>query len=420
MQIAPTPRRSVDRMVWADAAKGLCIMLVVLHHVTGKHYLAALPDDLHWLAGPWLWFTTALKPLRMPLFFVLSGLFAASALDRPWRAVGGPRVVTPYYLYVLWLVIHAVIFSYETTLPMNRTRDLGELGLDLVYASTGLWYLYALAVYFLVLKLLRPLPPAVVVAVAVLVAVVGWALPISEVNRAAVLHSFVFFAVGALFPAAVRRIAEHRRRHLTLGLALAFTALVTGLMALGWSTGLLSVLAVPLGIRMVVAATTWPRVGGFLAYVGRRTLPVYVLHVPLLAVVHTLPALLPDAGSDAVPGMLTDVLTGSLAAVYPALVAAALVGTSLVAVQVLDALGLGWLFRRPGSTARVREHRDHVVVGRRSQVVAAEHAFHTQVGGGGVSPELFERVVAAVRGPLARVESDQHSPTRREQVSQRA
>ncbi len=82
----------------ADAAKGVCIVLVVLHHLVTKHLELVLPGD-----GPavvaWGAVTAGLRPLRMPLFFVISGMFAASAVRRSWGASLRRRVATPYYLY---------------------------------------------------------------------------------------------------------------------------------------------------------------------------------------------------------------------------------------------------------------------------------------------------------------------------------
>ena len=119
---APRPR-----LVWADAAKGLCILLVVLHHSTVKHLPAVLPADLSAVGEAWLALTAALKPIRMPLFFLLSGLFAAGALRRPWAQVLTARVLTPYWVYAVWLGLLAVVFSLERTLVMNRTQGVGDL-----------------------------------------------------------------------------------------------------------------------------------------------------------------------------------------------------------------------------------------------------------------------------------------------------
>lgn len=83
-----------------------------------------------------------------------------------------------YYLYAVWLTIHMAVFLSLEALPMNRTRNSAELVLDLAYASTGLWYLYALVLYFLVARLLRGVDPRVVVVVAAALALVAPSLPI--------------------------------------------------------------------------------------------------------------------------------------------------------------------------------------------------------------------------------------------------
>ena len=152
---APRPR-----LAWADAAKGLCILLVVLHHSTVKHLPAVLPAELSAVGDAWLALTAALKPIRMPLFFLLSGLFAAGAVRRPWAQVLTARVLTPYWVYAVWLGVIAVVFSLERTLVMNRTQGVGDLLGDLVFASTGVWFLYALAVYFVLAKAAPALGPA--------------------------------------------------------------------------------------------------------------------------------------------------------------------------------------------------------------------------------------------------------------------
>ena len=71
-------------MLWVDVAKGACILLVVLHHAVVKDLALQTPAALDPVADAWQWVTMALKPVRMPLFFVLSGLVASSAVRRPW------------------------------------------------------------------------------------------------------------------------------------------------------------------------------------------------------------------------------------------------------------------------------------------------------------------------------------------------
>lgn len=337
--------------MWADVAKGLSILLVVLHHLTGKHYDMVVPVDLAPLAQMWLSLTAALKPLRIPLFFLLSGFFAASAVRRPWRDVLGARVASPYYLYALWLGIHAVIFSFAQTLPMNRTRNVEEMLLDLAYASTSLWFLYALALYFLLAKALHAADARVVIALAAAVAGLAPMLPIDEVNRVSVLANFVYFAVGAYFPDAVRRIANLRRRHTIATLVLAYAGLGGLLLwlgaARGWTILTLSIVAVPLAIRCAVAVSAWPPAATVVARVGQRTLPIYVLHVPVLALLHQLVTNIPMA----TPGPIA---SAALMAVYPVVATIAVAAVCLLIHSALTRYGFAWLFRRPQVRARLR------------------------------------------------------------------
>lgn len=357
--MAPTPAGQPDadaaapspagRLVWADAAKGLSIVLVVLHHLAQKHYGVVVPDGLEWLAQGWQALTSVLKPVRMPLFFLISGMFAAAALRRPWHRVRGPRALTPYYLYVVWVCVHAVVFARATALPMNRTRDAADLLRDMLFASTSLWYLYALAAYFVLAKLLVGWDRRVVVAAAALLAATAGLLPIEAYNRVSVLHHFVYFALGAYFPDVVRHLAVRRS---ALGLALLLAA-YAGLAGLAGALGLphrttvlaTSVAAVPLTLSLVVAAShAWPRVGLGAAAVGRRSLEVYVLHMPVLAGLHHLLAESVSVPDRAWPSAAVAAVP---VAAYPLVATAALTAACLLLRA--GAVGpLRWLFVLPG------------------------------------------------------------------------
>jgi uncharacterized membrane protein YcfT len=274
------------RLLWVDVAKGACIFLVVLHHAVVKDLALQAPPALQPVAAAWVWVSMALKPVRMPLFFVLSGLVAASAVGRPW-ADARRRVLSPYYLYVVWLVLQGAFFSVERLLPMNRTQDLRELLGDLVWASTGLWFLFALAAYFALARLLSGLPRGPVLAVAALVSALSGYLPTDDWNRVSVVFHFTFFALGALAPDLVRRVAG-AAVHVPGRLALGYVALAVLLPHLHLPRTLdlvlASALGVPLGIALCMRLAE-TRLAPAAAWVGRRTLPVYVLHAPLLALV---------------------------------------------------------------------------------------------------------------------------------------
>lgn len=349
-------RERRGRLQWADVARGGCVLLVVTHHLVTKHYDLTLGDRLDWAQEIWLGLTMILKPLRMPLFFTLSGFFAARAVARPWGDVVVSRVAGPYYLYAVWLVIHAVIFSYATTLPMNRTRSLEELALDLVYASTSMWYLYALPVYFVLIKLLRG-TGALLPAVAGGLVVLALVLPIDAVNRVSVLQNFAYFAMGASLPSLVRRMAESADRRTTIALLASYAVLGGSAFALGASTTLAvlvgSLAAVPLAYRAAAALSRRASAETTLAWVGRRTLPIYVLHVPAISLLHHLPNPLGWAAS----GSASPALAAVTALLYPLVATALVTGACLLTHAALSRCGFGWLFRRPAAPAPVAAPR---------------------------------------------------------------
>ena len=329
---------STTRLQWPDVAKGVCILLVVLHHVTGKQYGMVVPGGLGVAEDAWLWVTAALKPIRMPLFFAVSGFFAASSVARSWAAVG-KRIVNPYYLYVVWLVVFAGIYSVERTLPANRTDGPLDFLTELVWAATSMWFLFALAAYFVLAKALRHAPAPVVLAGAAAVAVATSWLPLDETNRVAVLAHFGYFAFGAYYPHLLRRLASLRLP--LLGLLPVYVGLTVALEAVGARHSVtvlvLSLVGVPMGVvvavRLSVTACSRP-----LGWLGRRTLQVYVLHLAVLAVVVHLPI-----GTDVgwAPG------TAVLTVAYPALMTALITVVCLGLHRLLTDHGLGFLFAAP-------------------------------------------------------------------------
>src|SRR5581483_7551827 len=78
---------ATGRLDWVDVAKGICIILVVMMHSTfGVEKSIASETALHT-------FIEWARPFRMPDFFLISGLFLAARIDRPWRAYLDTKVV---------------------------------------------------------------------------------------------------------------------------------------------------------------------------------------------------------------------------------------------------------------------------------------------------------------------------------------
>lgn len=338
------------RLAWADIAKGICIFLVVLYHVTIKSY-----DEVDWTGSSlvrevWDGLSTALLPLRMPLFFVISGYFSVRALARPWGQVLEPRVYRLYYLYVVWLTIQTLFFTFGPPLDTYLSYSPASFARNLIIGTTASWYLYALVVYFVLAKLVRPINLYIPISLAAMlnVAIAANWINIPD-NGEAVVRNLLFFLIGAYLPGIVNRAVDMAsiRNVLTVGSIYAGGIVIiyaAGIeVAKYWIVGL-NLVAIWLGIMAsVVAATIFPlRTAG--RYLGSRTLPIYVMHLPLLAVLN-----LGVRQIDTSP-LFTNVY---VSAVYPLVVSVSLTGLCIILHGLLLSHGAGWLFQLPRILAEI-------------------------------------------------------------------
>ena len=209
-----------QRHAWVDVAKGLSIILVVMMHSTyGVGEATERVGFMHYVLG----FAT---PFRMPEFFLVSGLFLSAVITRPWRNFTDRRVVHYLYFYALWAVI-LIAFKH---LIVERDPSV-------IYEPYSiLWFIYALAVYGLIAKVLHQLrvPHVAVLIVAAAASIAPVATPVSIVNYVA--EYFVYFYAGYALAPAIFKLAEWIKAHPALAIAgLAAWALANG--ALVFSPG---------------------------------------------------------------------------------------------------------------------------------------------------------------------------------------
>jgi uncharacterized membrane protein YcfT len=348
---------SRSRLAWPDAAKAVCILLVVLGHVTYMHL-----EESRWYAAagePPVWdlVDVVLRPVRMPLFFAVSGFFAARALTRSWRASLRGRVVQNLYLHVLWLLVGFAVGLVSGVATFMAPRHASGLPGAALTGSTGLWYLYALALYFVLARATRSLPAAVPVGAAAVLAVLSFAgvFPVSG-DTHSVVENLVWFVAGARFPDLVRRVSARPRPVTFVLVVVALVAVLGAIRVLDLPRVVDAVLEVPTragavlaGILLaVLVVERFPRAASPLLRLGRRTLPVYALHGivltalhrPLLAVTEPLIGTLPHAGQ-----LL-------LVVAYPVGLTLAIAWVCLAVQTLAQRSGAGWLFALPGRRRR--------------------------------------------------------------------
>lgn len=344
-----------SRVLWADSAKGLAVLAVVFVHVSTKHVLTGA-WQVSSLAETLLEaFVSGLAPVRMPLFFIISGLFAARAILRPWPSMLRNKVWFFYYLYLTWLLVQSAVYlatpHFKTAIP----HTVLDIVAQATFMPSALWYLYALALYFPMAKLLSKSPrTGLVLALLVSFASITELVP-EWGNLQAVGQHFVWFAFGAIYPQVVMEFSQRARGWWLVVLIPLFIAPMGVLFKLNAKEPFLLTFAGVAGVAVAIVlvvlfADRFPAVAERPALIGQRTLPIYVLHMPLLA--------LWDFGVSALP--LSIVPSNPVAVIgYAVAVSAVIVWFALLLNRLLKPAA-PVLFTAPGSKLRpVRRSAAH-------------------------------------------------------------
>lgn len=193
------------RLDWVDASKGISIILVVMmHSAYGVGEDLNNTGILHYIIG---WAT----PFRMPEFFLISGLFLGQVIGRPWRLFADRRVVHYFYFYFLWVILQ-VLFKVGL-----GTGNFGQVAIELAWSLIDpygvLWFIYMLAVYAALTKLLHDwkVPHWITFPIAALLM-----MGLPPIGFAILDHLaayYVYFYAGYAFAPLVFRIVDWAQRH---------------------------------------------------------------------------------------------------------------------------------------------------------------------------------------------------------------
>jgi uncharacterized membrane protein YcfT len=323
---------------WVDAAKGMSILLVVAHHTLS--FLASTGQA----PGPLMEANTALASMRMPLFFLASGLFAAGPLAAPWRTLLHKRVAFFLYLYLLWTLIRFAFFlALPGAIDPYDSTDPVKLALTLLLPGSGTWFLYALALFAVIAKLIRHVPVWLQLGAAgVLSAVVGAELITFEHEPwMRIARYLFFFLLGCHAPELFHRLA--RSSSAVKGVVAAGAcvvgaggAVMLGARSIPGVAFALNILAVTFGILFAAWVARY-RVGQPLVSLGRNTLQVYLIHILWLAVI--------------VAGVQHLDLATPVAYALPVVITLVLTALSLLTHRVLVSVGATALFALPSPLA---------------------------------------------------------------------
>ena len=285
-----------QRLKWPDIARGISILGVIILHTS-----LAIPEA----RDTWLSQTNDfLDPLRMPLFFLVSGLFSAKIFRYSFAQLFTNRLWFLLVPYVIWVPLELAAYQVIIVNDFDSPWPPASYYLQqLVLGSTMIWFLYALALVNIVLWLLRSLPGwAAVLAAFGLPAL---ALPFHE-HWHMIAKSVIYlpvFVFAAFFAAYIHRFTAYAKRlPVVVG---AFAAYLIGYAGAQWwdvirvaevywdGPGVLAfgdfeldlvlrllqhAFSLPAAIVFSILLTTLPRVSSVLLKLGRNTLPLYVGH----------------------------------------------------------------------------------------------------------------------------------------------
>ncbi|SKC60856.1 acyltransferase family protein [Okibacterium fritillariae] len=285
----PGPSAATDpREPWIDTAKGIAMVLVVLHHTW--LFLGAKGWSVEW----WDVADDALTTLRMPLFFVVSGMLAANIVTKTLRELFVGKMALLLYLYLLWSLARSIWFSFVEW-PFSAFSPVGNFVLALVWPTNGLWYLYALAVFTFALWSLRKVPSKVVIPAVAMISIAFASTPLTTGNWVFnnFLAYFVFFVAGSRLRQVIVAAVRASTLWHAIGLAAGYIALTAGVaITSGRSDSLarmpLSALAVVAGIALSLQLSR-SVVGRPLEKLGQQTLPIYVTHSFIISLVVFIP-----------------------------------------------------------------------------------------------------------------------------------
>jgi fucose 4-O-acetylase-like acetyltransferase len=278
-------------MDWVDYARGLAIILVVF-----RHSLAGMDrSGLEVPAALWN-IQEFVFNFRMPVFFMLSGIFLARSLEKkPAGELVRNKAYTLLYPYVLWAVIFISI-----QIALSGVTNAQRTPRDFLYIITQprnldhMWYLLALFNTSLLLIALAPLllrRPALHLAAGFGLHMVSFLVKDYSLFSDLLYH-YIFLVIGTVITKQLFAQKEEVPGKDLRTLLLLTPVFIAGQLAwLHLRPGNLQMQALFLVITLVActffyfACRVGYRAGLFrgLVYLGRHSIYIYILHLLVIS-----------------------------------------------------------------------------------------------------------------------------------------
>jgi Predicted membrane protein len=281
-----------QRLLWLDVAKGLSILLVVLHHAQ----LAAASVDHGWHVFAQV--SSLFKPVRMPLFFLVAGMVAARSMEMPLSSLLRGRIANLLYLYGLWTAISWIYYRHvdPTDGDYLLGRHYSQLATMWLIPLSGQWFLWLLAIFHIFARVVAPMRS--VTALLLICAMTQyWAETLDHLPhyswRNALLYA-PFFVAGQWYGRQIANWLPGRARMVFLTGVLCYGSLIVlfgpeailSAMASNIPGSRLALSAAGLGVGLSVSVMISRSAifRGPLSHFGRNSLTIYLAHGILLSI----------------------------------------------------------------------------------------------------------------------------------------
>lgn len=316
-----------SRIQWADYAKGIAIIMVVIHHVIVRDTNSVLYNEsLDYLNNLFI-------PFRMPLFFFVSGLFIHKTINSDFKFFFKFKFIHLLYLFILWSIIRYLTVTVpEHILLGSSDESLSSIFLIFFEPSGMLWFIYALAIFLLISWLTSSfLPFTFILSTIFFVLTINYPTESSFVNNLA--HFYPFYLLGYFTSDLAHKIANRvNAYHLVVPVLFITLLVLTNDLTISKSAlgvSVLSFFGIITGIIISSYLTKFATME-FLGYIGRNTLPIYLMHYFPIGVLRILLA----------PILPFPIITAIIIFIVA-------ITTPLLMKKMFDKYGLNWLLKSP-------------------------------------------------------------------------
>ncbi len=282
-----------QKALWINQIKGLCICLVVIYHsvITFYPHLEALHAPLSvLLAKCWVTFNLYLAPFRMPVFFFISGYLVRRYIDEvDWKTCVDKRLWSIIWVLALWGVLQWQALTHlnawlapdrdlNTASNAAYADSLSGFITGMLTASTSLWYLYALVVYFTLCKLLSRWKLPLIGLLALVCIAINF-LPLPWWGMNSVVRNMIYYSLGAWYGVQLMAWMQARvwRRDALAVAAFGVVSVVLWFVGVPLPLSLLSILLImALFYRFEQRFSVSP--DNLLNVVGSNTIAIYTTH----------------------------------------------------------------------------------------------------------------------------------------------